>query len=275
MGGLSLGKDCTMRRILGMLVLLLSVSVVSAGGSDDSDGFVPLFNGTDLTGFYTWLEGHGKNNDLEKVFSVQDGLLRISGKVWGGLITEKEYENYHLRVEYRWGEKTWPPREEMARDSGILLHCVGPEGAVNGLWMQSVECNIMEGRTGDFILFSGKSPTKLTVEAENRGGQWYFKRGAPLHEFGMGEPITRIFWSGREPYWKDVKNFCGKADVEKPPGEWNHLECICHGDRITTILNGKIVNAGVRASPSRGKIFFQSEAAEIFFRKIELKMLTP
>jgi hypothetical protein len=267
-------KDGIMRPILSTWALLLSFGSFNAGDRPD-DGFVPLFNSKDLTGFYTWLEGFGKNNDPEKVFRVQDGVLRISGKVWGGLITEQAYENYHLRVEFRWGEKTWPPREERARDSGILLHCVGPEGAVNGLWMQAIECNLMEGRTGDFILFAGESPTKLTVEAEHRGGLWYFERGAPRHEFATGEPITRVFWAGRDPQWKDVKGFRGKADVEKPVGAWNQMECICRGDRITLILNGTIVNAGVRASPSKGKIFFQSEAAEIFFRKIELKRLTP
>src|SRR5438045_2075945 len=84
---------------------------------------VTLFNGKDLTNFYAWLgapakggKPYGKNNDPEKVFTVENGMIRVSGKVFGGLITEKEYENYHLLVEFKWGEKTWPPREKAARD---------------------------------------------------------------------------------------------------------------------------------------------------------------
>ena len=69
------------------------------------------------------------------------------------------------------------------------------------------------------------------------------------------------------------QGFRGKEDVEKPVGEWNTLECICDGDKITNILNGKVVNAGTKASHTKGKILFQSEGAEVFFRKIDLKPL--
>ena len=131
----------------------------------------------------------------------------------------------------------------------------------------------MEGRTGDFILFSGKNSTTLKAEAEQRGGLWHYKAGAAARGFGMGEPITRVFWSARDPGWKDVKGFRGLEDIEKPAGEWNRLECVCEGNKITNILNGQVVNAGTGASLSKGKIFFQSESAEIFFRKIEMKSL--
>ena len=35
-------------------------------------------------------------------------------------------------------------------------------------------------------------------------------------------------------------------------------------------VNGKLVNEGTGAKPSRGRILFQSEGAECFFRNIEL-----
>ncbi len=80
----------------------------------------------------------------------------------------------------------------------------------------------------------------------------------------------RINWFARDPEWKDIKGFRGKHDVEKVAGEWNTLECICDGDKITNILNGIVVNAGTNASHTRGKILFQSEGAEVFFRRIDL-----
>ena len=46
---------------------------------------------------------------------------------------------------------------------------------------------------------------------------------------------------------------------------------VCDGDKITNILNGKIVNAGTGASLTKGKILFQSEGAEVFFRRIDLR----
>src|SRR5437868_8164336 len=58
----------------------------------------------------------GKNNDPEKVFTVTDGMIRVSGKIFGAFITEKEYDNYHLVVEFKWGNETYPPREKATRD---------------------------------------------------------------------------------------------------------------------------------------------------------------
>ena len=68
----------------------------------------------------------------------------------------------------------------------------------------------------------------------------------------------------------DAENTNPEHDVEKPLGQWNRLECICKGGSITNILNGKIVNAATNASHRRGKILFQSEGAEVFFRRIDL-----
>src|SRR5262249_54251034 len=142
-----LAMTCMLRRsapvlTLGALALVLPEPFPRAG---DDDKVVHLFNGKDLTNFYTYLgapakgqKRYGKNNDPEKVFTVQDGVIHVSGKVFGCFVTEKEYENYHLKVEFKWGENTWPPRQGKARDSGILLHCVGEDGAAGGVWMESI-----------------------------------------------------------------------------------------------------------------------------------------
>ena len=260
--------------LCGAAGLLLSVAPDSPGGGG---GTVKLFNGKDLTNFYTYLKGVGKNKDPDKVFTVQDGMIRVSGQTFGCFTTEKEYADYHLIVEFKWGQKTWPPREKATRDSGILLHCVGEDGAAGGSWMESIECQMIEGGTGDFILVGvkGRPAPGLTVEAEYRPTFYkgkerkeaYYKPGAPPKDFKGG----RINWYGRDPHWDDVLGFRGKEDVEKPVGEWNTLECVCAGDTITNLLNGKVVNKGTKASHTKGKILFQSEGAEVFFRRIDLK----
>ncbi len=262
--------------LTGLAGLLLSVAPSATAGGD---GTTKLFNGQDLTTFYTYLKGVGKNKDPDKVFSVADGMLRVSGQTFGCFTTTQEYENYHLIVEFKWGPKTWPPREKAARDSGILLHCVGEDGAAGGSWMESIECQMIEGGTGDFILVGvkGRPTPGLTVETETRPTFYkgkerkeaYFKPGAPPRDFKGG----RINWYARDPNWDDVLGFRGKEDVEKPVGEWNTLECVCAGDTITNVLNGKVVNKGTKASHTKGKILFQSEGAEVFFRRIDLKPL--
>ena len=47
-------------------------------------------------------------------------MIHISGSEFGYLITKPESDNCYLRAEFKWGEATHPPREGMARDSGIL-----------------------------------------------------------------------------------------------------------------------------------------------------------
>src|SRR5262245_882902 len=188
------------------LLLAISLQTVKADAVTEP---IKLFNGKNLDNFYTYLgppakgeKPYGKNNDPEKVFTVENEMIRVSGKVFGGLITEKEYEDYHLVVEFKWGEKTWPPREQAARDSGILLHCVGEDGVAGDVWMESIECQMIEGGTGDFILVKGKNTPSLTVEAEHRETTFrgkvrkepYYKPGAPAERFTG----RRVNWFGRD-----------------------------------------------------------------------------
>src|SRR3954468_11638674 len=76
------------------------------------------FNGKDLNGFYTYTKKHGYE-DPEHVFTVRDGMIRVSGEDWGGFATGGNFRDYHLVVEWKWGEATWGPRKDKARDSGI------------------------------------------------------------------------------------------------------------------------------------------------------------
>lgn len=227
------------------------------------------FNGKDLDGFYPFLRGRGRS-DPRGVFSVRDGLLCASGEEFGGLTTRDEFHDYLLVVEWKWGERTWVPRKSAARDSGVLVHCVGDDGAASGNWMESQECQIIEGGTGDLLMVGGKGKPSLTCEVRiGPDRQPYYEKG--------GTPITRnggrFNWWGRDPSWKDKLGFRGARDVEKPTGEWNRMEVICDGDTITVILNGYVVNVGTKSSLTKGKILFQSEGAEIFFRTIEVRPL--
>jgi hypothetical protein len=173
-------------------------------------------------------------------------------------------------VEWRWGGPNWGERKEHARDSGILIHGIGEDGAASGVWLESIESQVIEGGTGDFILVAGKGKPTMTAEVRtDASGETFWKKG--------GEPRTRdsgrFNWYGRDPEWKDELGFRGKQDVEKPVGEWNRQKVIADGDTLTNILNGVVVNHGTKCSPSEGKIQLQSEGAEIWIRKVELRPL--
>ena len=136
--------------------------------------------------------------------------------------------------------------------------------------MESIECQINEGGCGDLLMVGGLGKPSLTCETRvGPDKQLYFEKG--------GQPVTlnggRFNWWGRDPAWKDVLGVRGPRDVEKPAGEWNNMEVICDGDTITNIVNGFVVNVGTKSSLTMGKIQFQSEGAEIIFRKIEIRPL--
>jgi|SRR2546426_11715413 len=83
---------------------------------------IALFDGRDLTNFDILLKEHGLNNDPDHVFRVENGVIHVSGKEFGYVITKQEFANYYLRAEFKWGEGTYAPRAGHARDSGILYH---------------------------------------------------------------------------------------------------------------------------------------------------------
>jgi hypothetical protein len=58
------------------------------------EGFTSLFNGKDLTG---WKVMGGKM----EVWGAQDGILYVDGKGGGWLMTEKEYGDFELRLEFK------------------------------------------------------------------------------------------------------------------------------------------------------------------------------
>ncbi|HLY75911.1 MAG TPA: DUF1080 domain-containing protein [Planctomycetota bacterium] len=250
-----------MRLFRALLAWTLTPGVLVASAAPQEE----LWNGRDFTGFYTYLRNSGRNNDPDHVFQVLDGMIHVSGKEFGYFATEREYENYILRAEFKWGEGTWPPREKKARDSGILFHMQGPDK----VWPRSFEFQIIEGGTGDLLLIDHAS-IDFDPALESRFAEPKKKMCSD-----DGERIVRgrVNWEKRSPQWDDVLGFRGEEDLERPRGDWNTLELECRGDRITYWVNGTKVVETHGARPCKGRILFQSEGAEIYFRKITLRPL--
>lgn len=253
-------------------ISVLAILLISLSGTNGL-GQIQLFDGHSLNGWYTFLQDRGRDNDPRKVFTVEDGMIRISGEEWGCITTVEEYADYKILLEFKWGELTHEPRLNNARDCGLLLHSQGEDGGSQGIWMHSIECQMIEGGTGDFIVVGDGSDAfqlTCTVRTDPQGNHYFTTE--------KGHPQTikagRINWWGRDPEWKDVLGFRGRQDVEKPVGQWNTLECIASGDEIEVFLNGVLVNKATAVKPKKGRIQIQSEAAEVFIRRVELSPLT-
>ena len=212
-----------------------------------------------------------------QVFSfVPGGNLRVSGRGYGGVTTHDAYQDYHLVIEFRWGQMTWGRREKATRDSGVLVHCFGPQGAMNDAWMASIEAQIIEGGVGDILVLSPRlgdgTVLKASIEAEvgrDRDKEMVWTPDAPRQVMTTG----RLNWQKRDVDWKDSIGFRGRDDVESRFGQWTRLEIIARGDTLEYRVNGVLVNRAFKVTPSQGRIQLQTEAAEMFVRRYELHPL--
>jgi hypothetical protein len=235
---------------------------------------IPLFNGRDFRGLSTWLKDT-KHDDPRQVFRITDGQLHITGDGDGYIATEKEYRDYHLVVEYKWGKRT--DGGKFVRNSGILLNATGPDGGANGTWMSSIECQLAQGCVGDLIVIRGKDAKGETIPVRLTSQTVLGPDKRPRWREG-GEPTVftgnrQLWWSRHDPDFKELLDTRGKEDVESRLGEWTRVDCICDGDRLTVRVNGTTVNASYDVFPAAGKILLQSEGFELFIRKFELQPL--
>jgi hypothetical protein len=262
------------------LVKSIILIILATGCSSEQPVWKPLFNGKDLTGWDTYLGPQydtinhktdtipiGLNTDPAKVFSVvklgDENVIRISGENFGGISTTGEFENYHLQLQFRWGDLKWAPRKNARKDSGLMYHAVGKHGADGGYWMRSHEFQIEEGDCGDYWACAGAI---ADVRAKKDTVNEYV-----YNETGELTTFSTISSSGRH---------CIKfPDAEKPSGEWNTLDLYCLGGTSLHVVNGKLVMVlknsrqidGKNDIPlTKGKIQIQSEGSEVFYRNIKI-----
>lgn len=126
------------RRYLQVAVLLLLPMNIAV--AEDS-GTISLFNGKDLTGWHVDVPEMDKDPNAKNPFIVRDGMLVSLGTPGGHLITDKEYKNYRLEIDYRFVDKPG--------NCGVLVHASKPR-ALYDMFPQSLEVQMASGDAGDF-----------------------------------------------------------------------------------------------------------------------------
>ena len=248
-------------------VFLLSSA---AFGADESANWKPLFNGKNLNGWSThYASKVGENAPAAATFfRVEDGAIHIYPTQAAGteqpnafLLTNTEYQDYKLTLEYRWGEKKFAPRLNLVRDAGLLYHV---HHVRDGDWPASIESQIQEGDVGDLWVVSARASSTINPAS---------RRFTRLEDGGV--PVT----VGNEGKFERVRH----GRVNEFPG-WNTLEIIVKGDRAMHIVNGvpnmrvsdmKAWDAGSNSwvKLDKGRIALQAESAELFYRNIRIRPL--
>jgi hypothetical protein len=244
---------------------------MAAVAAEAAPGWKPLFNGKDLKG---WSAVYASKTGADapppsSLFEVKNGEIHAYPTQKAGteqpfayLITDSDHKDYVLSLEYKWGEKKFPPRLTLIRDAGLLYHV---HRARPSDWPASAESQIQEGDTGDSWAVS----TQVTSFVDPKTGRYALpENGGVRTTVGKYEDFKRTR-HGR---------------VNEYPG-WNTLEVIVRGDRATHIVNG-VVNMRVSDIKSwdtgsnswvkldHGKIALQAEGAELFYRNIRIRPAT-
>ena len=237
-------------------VLLAFVACGGGASPRSGDGFTPLFNGRDFSG---WKVPDGDNGHWKVVDGVIDYDAESEAKADKHLWSDKEYKDFTLHVEWRIKETPYVnPRVPVILPDGT--HQKDAAG-------QEIKQSIPDSDSGILLRGSGKHQVNI----------WCWPIGSgEVYGVRMDKATPPDVRAGVTP----------KKKADKPVGEWNAFEITVRGDRLWVTLNGEPVlqNALLPGLPAAGRIGLQhhgskkngqwtSPPALVQFRNIRIKEL--
>jgi hypothetical protein len=221
-----------MRRLFTLLLFTAPVFAADPP-KPDKDGFVPLFNGKDLTG---WVNV----NCGPKTWTVKDGELITSGTPIGLLRTEKQYENFE--AEFEWMHVN----TKEVGNSGFFVWC-DPLPQVGGPFTRGIEVQV------------------LVNYPKN---DWATNHGDVFSVSG-----AKCVPDRPHPTKKGLERCLPSEERCKGGGEWNHYRVVAKDGAIKLSVNGKEVSGVSECTPRKGYLAFESEGAECHYRNVKIKEL--
>ena len=228
-----------MKPLLLTLTLVAAASFAAAAESakPDADGFVPMFNGRDLTG---WTNV----NCAPETWSVRDGVIYCTGNPIGGLRTVRQYENFVLELEWR--------HLRRSGNSGFFVWG-SPINAPGVPFLRGIEVQMLDhGYAEDFERKSGKKSDWFTTH-----GDVFAIHGASMKYVGR----------------TNGKRSFPTEDRSRPSPEWNHYRIVANNGSLRLHVNGKEVSGGDEANYRKGYLALESEGSPVEFRNIRIKEL--
>jgi Domain of Unknown Function (DUF1080) len=238
-------KVCKYKRSMNLLIntrslfnlILFTFMILSCQPTKET---ISLFNGKNLNGWHIDVPDMDNDSSLLSPFLIRNDMLVSMGTPNGHIITDAEYENFKLEVEYRFAG--------VPGNCGVLVFASTPR-ALYEMFPKSIEVQMMHENAGDFWCIV----EDITVPAMEA-------RRGPKEEWGITEGKSRR-----------ILNLIDGS--ERPVGEWNNMIIECAGNSIKVWVNGTMVNYGTNCTASKGHIALQAEGSEVEFRKVELTPL--
>jgi hypothetical protein len=219
------------------VVAALLLAAPAAAADPDKDGYVPLFNGKDLTG---WVNV----NTHPGTFFVKGNEIVTTGQPTGFLRTEKQYENFVLELEWMHVNKT------EVGNSGLFVWG-DPLPAVGTGYTRGIEVQVL-----------------VNLEYKNKAG------AVTATSHGDVFPIWGARCKPDRPHPSPTSERCLPSEYRaKGGGEWNHYKVIAQDGVLKLHVNGKEVSGVSKCSPRKGYLALESEGAECHFRNLRIKEL--
>jgi hypothetical protein len=213
---------------------LLAVALVRGADDKSSDGFTPLFNGRDLSG---WKVPEGDGGHWRVVDGVIDYDAGSEAKGDKSLWSDREYGDFVLRLDWRLKEAPF-----LNKNIPYIL----PDGThARDIRGKEMKLALPDADSGVFLRGNGDYQVNI----------WCW----PI---GSGEMYTIRTRPETSPELRAAATPRHQAD--RPIGEWNHFEITVRGQTVTVVLNGTTVIPGATIPdlPARGRIALQHHGSK-------------
>jgi Domain of Unknown Function (DUF1080) len=224
-----------MSRLFAVCVLFAPAAVLVAADADD--GFKPLFNGHDLTGW-------ARVNSAPGTFFVKDGEIVTTGNPVGYLRTDRQYVNFVAEFDWMHVNKT-----EVGNSGFFVWGDALP--AVGSPYTRGIEVQVLVNLT-----YTDKKTGAVTATSH---GDLFSIWGATC----VPDRPHPDGWARCLP----------KEDHCKGENEWNHYRVEGKDGRLTLAVNGHEVSGVSKCSPRKGYLALESEGSECRFKNLKIREL--
>src|SRR3954452_6167254 len=224
-----------MRPLAVLAVLVVGSAALAA--EPDKDGFVPMFNGKDLSG-WVFVNTH------PKTFYVKDGEIITTGTPTGFLRTDKQYENFVLEMDWM------HVNTKEVGNSGLFVWG-DPLPAVGTPYTRGIEGQVLVN-----LEYRDKKTNAVTPPSHGDLFSIWGAHCKPDRPHPLG-------WERCLP----------NENRAKGGGEWNHYKVTANNGVIKLEVNGKEVSGVSNCNPRKGYLALESEGAECHFKNIKIKEL--